>query len=105
MLVNQLTRDMASVNYLVRAPGTHITTATKHSLTRTYTHTFSTPFFSFFQEVCAALNAVCRLTTEDTIPAVLPEVLTKLKHEASTKPLSLCMYASSMLQVCVRAFI
>lgn len=34
------------------------------------------------QEVCAALNAVCRLTTVDTIPAVIAEVVNKLKHEA-----------------------
>lgn len=33
------------------------------------------------QEVCAALNAVCRLTTMDTIPAVLPQVANQLKHE------------------------
>ncbi len=48
MLVNQFTRDMASINYL---------------------------------EVCAALNAVCRLATVDTIPALLPEVTNKLRHE------------------------
>lgn len=41
------------------------------------------------QEVCAALNAVCRLTTVDTIPAVLPEVVNKLKHEVRP-PVSPC---------------
>lgn len=46
------------------------------------------------QEVCAALNAVCRLTTVDTIPAVLPEVANKLKHEVNFKRLdiNICIY-------------
>jgi len=33
------------------------------------------------QEVAAALNAVCKLTTVDTIPAVINDVTDKLKHE------------------------
>jgi hypothetical protein len=43
------------------------------------------------QEVCAALNAVCRLTTVDTIPAVIAEVVNKLKHEA--RPLILYVHS------------
>lgn len=35
------------------------------------------------QEVCAALGAVCRLTTTDTIPAVINDVINKLKHDVS----------------------
>jgi AP-4 complex subunit epsilon-1 len=32
-------------------------------------------------EICAALSAVCKLVTEDMIPAVIGDVLRLLKHE------------------------
>lgn len=88
-------------NHVKREGGdTHALFFLCHTLNTRLTHTNT---FVYTQEVCAALNAVCRLTTEDTIPAVLPEVLSKLKHEVRlTKWVNwLCMGTCRM--GCVRS--
>jgi hypothetical protein len=74
MLVNQFTRDMASINYLV---------IMHYSITWGSYQGNRDSEACILQEVCAALGAVCRLTTTDTIPAVINDVINKLKHDVS----------------------
>jgi hypothetical protein len=58
------------------------------------------------QEVCAALNAVCKLTTVDTIPAVINDVIKLLKHEVSPplwSPSPMVCGSLRVWRACVRA--